>query len=94
MKDLINRETAKIVFKHLNNRTPDYLSHLFLRNSERSTVNLRNADTNLLVPYMKISNGQKAFAFRGARVWNHLSRETKQAPSLFSFNKQLETYFW
>ena len=47
-------------------------------------------DTDLILPFMKTSNGQKAFAFRGAKILNDLSREAKQAPSLSSFENKIK----
>ena len=92
VKDLIRCETATVVYKSINNLALDYLSHLFIRNSERNIISLRNADTDLLVPFMKTSNGQKAFSFSGAKIWNQLSREAKQAPSLSSFKNKIKDY--
>ena len=70
VRELIRCETATIVFKSVDDLAPEYLSHLFIRNSERHTINLRNSETELLVPFMKTSNGQKAFVFHGAKTWN------------------------
>ena len=70
--DVIKQETATIVFKSTSGLAPIYLSTLFTRNSTRDIVNLRNCDTDLLAPRMKTRNGQKAFSFRGAKVWNGL----------------------
>ena len=56
----------------------------------RNIVNLRNCETDLLVPRMKTSNGQKAFSFRGAKVWNGLKHEVKLAPSLSTFKCRLK----
>ena len=92
VRDMIRSETATTVYKSVNSLAPDYLSHLFVRNSERNCINLRNAETDLLVPFMKTSNGQKAFAFRGAKIWNDLSREAKQAPSLSSFKNRIKGF--
>ena len=79
--DMIKQETATIVFKSINGLAPTYLSTLFTRNSAREIVNLRNRETDLLAPRMKTSNGQKAFSFRGAKVWNEL----KQASPLSAY---------
>ena len=86
--DMIKQETATIVFKSIN--APTYLSTLFTRNSTRDIVNLRNCETDLLAPRMKTSNGQKAFSFRGAKVWNELKHEVKLAPSLSTFKNRLK----
>ena len=70
--DMIEQETATIVFKSISGLAPTHLSTLFTRNSTRNMVNLRNCETDLLAPRMKTSNGQKAFSFRGPKVWNKL----------------------
>ena len=88
--DMIRQETATIVFKSISGLAPTYLSTLFTRNSTRDIVNLRNCDTDLLAPRMKTSNGQKAFLFLGAKVWNGLKHEVKLAPSLSTFKCRLK----
>ena len=58
MRDMIRSETATTVYKSVNSLAPDYLSHLlFVRNCDRNNINLRNAETDLLMPFMKTSNG-------------------------------------
>ena len=90
VRDMIRSETATTVYKSVNSLAPDYLSHLFVRNSDRNIINLRKAETDVLVPFMKTSNGQKAFAFRGAKIWNDLICEVKQAPSLSSLKNKIK----
>ena len=55
------------------------------------TANLRNSETDLLAPQMKTSNGQKAFSFRGSKVWNELEHEVKLVSSLFTFKCRLKS---
>ena len=88
--DMIKQEMATIVFKSINDLVPTYLSTLLTRNSTRNMVNLRNCETDLLAPRMKTSNGQKAFSFRGSKVWNKLEHEVKLAPSLSTFKCRLK----
>ena len=88
--DMIKQEMATIVFKSISGLAPTYLSTLFTRNSTRETVNLRNSKTDLLAPRMKTSNGQKAFSFRGSKVWNELKHEVKLAFSLSTFKCRLK----
>ena len=78
MKEMIRCETEKIVFKSANNLAPEYLSHLFIRNSDSNTISLRNAKTDLLVLFVKTSNGQKVI--RGVKTWNEHSYGAKHAP--------------
>ena len=87
--EIIKRETATIVYKSLNGLVPTYLSDIFLKNSSRGTVKLRNSEYDLHIPLFKTSNGQKSFSYRGVNVWNSLEPEVKQAPSLFAFKLRL-----
>ena len=57
---------------------------------ETDIVNLRNCETDLLAPRMKTSNGQKAFSFRRAKVWNGLEHKVKLSPSLSTFKCRLK----
>ena len=79
--DMIKVEKACMVYKSINDLAPDYLSEVFTKNSACSRKNLRNTATDLQVPRTKTCNGQRAFSYRGAGVWNHLDLEIKQASS-------------
>ena len=79
--DLIDTEINNMVFKVLNGLAPDYLSDLFIRNSESYLWSLRNTNTNLQVPKNTKNNRQKCFSYRGVKSWNALPLEIKQASS-------------
>ena len=89
---LISSESKTMVFKSLNELAPQYLCDLFTRISHCSSYSLRNTWTDLRLPMKRSNNGQKCFSYRGAKPWNSLSAESKQATSLHSFKKNyLET---
>ena len=50
VREMIRCETATTVFQSVNDLAPGYLGHLFNRNSDRNTINQRNAESDLLVP--------------------------------------------
>ena len=81
IEQLISNESKTVVFKSLNELAPQYLSSLFKRNSQCSTRCLRNTETDLRIPKKTSANGQKCFSFRGAKLLNSLSAESKQASS-------------
>ena len=89
IEQLISNESKTMVFKSLNDLAPQYLSSLFKRNSQCSTRCLRNTETDLRLPKKTSANGQKCFSFRGAKLWNSLSAESKQASSLNSFKASI-----
>ena len=87
--ELITCESKTMVFKSLNQLAPEYLCGLFTRNSLCSSYSLRNTGTDLRLPKKRSSNGQRCFSYRGAKLWNGLSAESKQATSLYSFKKTI-----
>ena len=89
VSDIIQNETATMMFKSTNSLAPEYLSNLFIKNSAQNTLKLRNTETDLRVPLFKTSNGQKSIAFRGPKLWNKLSPDVKHAPSLPTFKRRL-----
>ena len=85
--ELITGESKTMAFKSLNDLAPQYLCDLFTGNSLCSSYSLRNTGTDLRLPMKKSTNGQKCFSYRGAKLWNSLSSESKQASSLYGFRK-------
>ena len=84
---LIELETAKVVYKVLHNQAPHHLNMLFHRLSDSCYRKLRTAKTDLRIPMFRTSYGQKSFEFRGAHIWNNLSSEAKTA-NFFGFQVQ------
>ena len=89
INDLIRNEIVTLIYKSLNLLVPDYLRKLFSKCSETRERVLRSSGTDLKTPVLRTINGQKAFSYRGARLWNGLEMQTKQAASLKTFNDQL-----
>ena len=89
IQQLITNESKTMVFKSLNELAPQYLCGLFTRNSQCSTRTLRNTGTDVRLPKKNSANGQNCFSFRGAKLWNSLSAESKQASFLNSFKKSI-----
>ena len=73
----------------LNSLAPVYMRNLFTKYSDDRDRSLRSTETDLRLPLLKTANGQKAFSYRGAKLWNSLEREAKLAPSLKSFKERL-----
>ena len=71
-----------LIYKSLNSLLPNYLRKLFIKCSDDRGWFLRSSDTDVRIPLLRTINDQKAFSFRGAKLWNSLERKTKSAPSL------------
>ena len=64
IKQLIDTETVKIVYKALHNDVPKYLKELFHRLSDIQNRELRNSKTDLHNPLLRTSSGEKSFGYR------------------------------
>ena len=79
IKELINIKTAMMVYRSMNNEAPSYLTSLLERLSQNTVRELRNTKTDFKLSLLKTSSGQKCFSYRGARLWNNLSADAKNA---------------
>ena len=89
VREILDLETLKMVFKSLNGDAPSYMSDMFTRVSETTSRVLRNSDINLRTPMLRTSAGLGCFSFRGASLWNGLQKELKGAPTLKKFQEGL-----
>ena len=83
-------ETATTVYKSLHGLAPEYMQSMFTKLSENSSRSLRNTDTDLRIPRFAISHRQRSFSYRGVTVWNKISAEIKNVPSLATFKHLLK----
>ena len=75
------------MYNSLNEFALEYMRNLFTRCSESNGRVLRSTDTDLKLPLLKTTAGQKSFSYRGARLRNSLRREPKVAPSLSAIRR-------
>ena len=60
---------AIIVYKSLNNLTPEYMSSLFCKNS--TGYNLRSIEKgDLVLPKFKLMSFKKSLSYSGVEIWN------------------------
>ena len=90
IRELIDFETCKMVFKSQNALAPDYLGSIFQKVSEATDRQLRSSKTSLRVPLLKTSTGQKSFAYSGAKLWNALDSGVKESSSLYTFRSKFK----
>ena len=81
-----------MVFKALDDLTPDYLSSIF---TERSTPGyvLRDSTNKLNVPLPSTNDLKRSFSYRGATLWNILPCNLRQEKSLNRFKQLLNFHF-
>ena len=61
VRELIDFESQKIVFRSLNGDAPSYMNKMFTRVNDSTVRSLRNAEVNLTLPSLKSEGGQKCF---------------------------------
>ena len=79
---------AVMVFKCVNNLVPEYLANMFV---PRSRIHSRvTRSCNLLhIPRCRLSSGQRAFTYRGCKLWNNLPNDLKAAENVNAFRLRL-----
>ena len=80
IKQLAVRD-ATMVFKSLNGLAPPYLCQKFKTRWEVHNRNTRNRD-RLHIPLCRTAAGQRAFTFRGQKLWNSLPDEFQSSINL------------
>ena len=80
-------EAATMVYRSFSNEASTYLSSLFKMLSQNTIREFRNTNTDLKLPLLKTSSGQKWFSYKGARLWNNLSADVKNAHTQNQFKK-------
>ena len=89
---IIKQLDATMVFKCLNGLAPPYLCQKFKTRSEVHNCNTRNRD-RLHIPLCRTAAGQRAFTFRGQRVWNSLPDEYQSITNLDVFKVKIKQHF-
>lgn len=79
---------AVMMHKCLKGRSPSYLSNKF---STRATIHDRQTRyrDSLNIPSSRINAGQRAFYYRGVKVWNNLSKDLREITSTKVFKRRL-----
>ena len=71
-----------MMYKCMNDLTPKYLSERFHQLDTRQK-------NDLALPKCRLVTGQKAFAFRGVKMYNTLPKEIRETESLSVFKKRI-----
>jgi len=77
-----------MVYKRINNLTLDYLRERF---KQRSEIHQRNSrqKSELTLPKCRLAIGQRAFAFRDAKIFNSLPKFIRDTESLRGFKRRM-----
>ncbi|XP_028417952.1 uncharacterized protein LOC114542649 [Dendronephthya gigantea] len=85
------KHKAEIMFKILNDLTPNYLRNLFEFHS--TGYNLRNSENALFVPKPRTNYANRSFSYSGAVLWNELPQNVRALCSLNQFKREIDNIF-
>ena len=68
VKELIETETVKMVYRSINHEASEYLTVLFQRLYETCARQLRNTSTDLYVPFLKTEWGYESSMFKATVI--------------------------
>ena len=93
VKQLISHDLAVAMFKLRNGLSPSQCTENLQTISEIHGYQTRSVTSNdYYLQKFSRSYGQKAFTYIGAKTWNNLPVQVKNAHSLFMFKKRLKEF--
>ena len=90
VREQLQYRDSILAFKCINGIAPQYLTSKFKKRSKIYTRNTRNANT-IQMPLFRTAEGQRTFAYRGAKIWNNLNADVRENANLRSFKKTLKS---
>lgn len=90
--DQRNISKSILMYNSLHNRVPAYLSERFTM-CDNQRYNLRNSENKLTLPLPRTEFGKRSFSYSGAVLWNNLTANLRQSPSLSYFKSELNAIF-
>ena len=89
----VKYHSCVMVYKAINNKTPEYISNMFSKSVDTHGRNLRSADRDMLrVSYTRIQYYENSFRIDGAKNWNSLPLNIRTTSSIESVKKSLKEY--
>ena len=85
--DRIKFHKAVLVYKSLNNLSPQYISSLFVKSeSEYNLRSITNGD--LIIPKCRLSSYKYSLNYSGANIWNSIPINIRKACTLKEFKSK------
>ena len=79
LPDLLKLETAKLVFRHLQNALPLLISNLFIKTSDISVRRTRSSNPSnslsLYIPKYQTARFQRCIRYQGVKIWNDITSD-------------------
>ena len=82
------KQKLKLMFKTLNDQSPEYLKGLFMPFS--ADFGLRNSDNKLALPKPRTNFLKRSFCYSGAQLWNSLPSNVRAIRSFTKFKNKID----
>ena len=82
------KQNLKLMFKILNDQSPEYLKGLFQPFS--TGYSLRNSDNKLALPKPRTDFLKRSFSYSGAHSWNSLPSDVRAIRSYTNFRNRID----
>lgn len=89
--EIICKKGSKIIVNTLHNTAPLYLQELFCEYT--IIYNLRCCDGKLFLPKPNTEYLKFSFSYSGAKLWNSLPDEARNAKNMAHLKKELDRFF-
>ena len=91
--DRFEQCAAVSAFKFFNNKSPDYMTDIFLP-VDNYRASTRNSYKKLTLPFRKTTQGQNSLSYIGPSVWNKLSENIKSCNNINTFKHNVKKHFF
>ena len=82
-----------MVFKSLNNLSPEYLCSKFINRSMTTPYTFHDSENKLAIPLPRTNYLRNSFSYSGAVLWNSLPQNVRQAESLNNLKTLLKKHY-
>ena len=96
LPNLLKLETAKLVFRHLQNTLPPLIFNLFIKTSDISVRHTRSSNPSnslsLYIPKYQSARLQRCIRYQGVKIWNDIPSDIKNKTYNF-LKRNYKKYF-
>ena len=93
--DRVDYQKAVLMYKTMNDLTPNYLKELYQFTSDIHQRSLRSTTENLIyIPKPNIELFRKSLVYSGSKIWNSIPDHVKQSTSVTQFKSNYLQWFF
>ena len=89
--ELFFLEISKFMYRHNKQLLPATFDQYFAPVEHRHNTRL-NANNALTIPSLRTNIGKQSLKFSGAKVWNQIPRDIKEASTLDNFSLRMKAF--